>query len=266
MARGDVICQRCGVVAPRTGAMQKYCRECSVIADRERKARWAEKHPKPGTYNPTARSQREGERRQRGERLSAGARRSIGWTSEDDSQEWLVRVAMPFSYALSKNHLFTMSVVGHVFLREEARAARDELCLRLRTMLARAGRVLVPGKVWLDILVQKPNHKGDAVNVVDLVCDAVKDATGVDDRWFSIRCLDWEIVKDTPMLYVGVYQSVTEPHQACAICGRILPLTSFRKGRRECAECCAGLGLRKRRQDRGLPGVQVEVVALEVQT
>ncbi len=99
-------------------------------------------------------------------------------------------------------------------------------------------------KVWLDILVQKPNHKGDAVNVVDLICDAVKEAVGVDDRWFSIRRLDWEIVKENPRLFVGIGQDSDVDSQVCSYCGQIKPFEEFGQRKRsrlgigrECREC-----------------------------
>ena len=104
---------------------------------------------------------------------------------------------------------------------------------------------IVHNKVWIDILVQKPNHKGDAVNVVDLVCDAVKDAIDrVDDRWFCIRRLDWQIVKGDPRLFVGVGQDSDEDCQVCSYCGQIKPLPEFNAARnqplgvgRECKAC-----------------------------
>jgi len=103
-----------------------------------------------------------------------------------------------------------------------------------------AGRA-VAGRLWLDIFVQKPNHRGDAVNVVDLVCDAVEDATGVDDRWFSVRRLDWEVKKSDPLLYVVIGQETSEEQRICALCGRELPTTMFgphgKSVGRECRNC-----------------------------
>jgi hypothetical protein len=85
------------------------------------------------------------------------------------------------------------------------------------------------------------------VNVVDLVCDAVKDATGLDDRWYSIRCVDWQIVKVDPMLFVGLGQEDVGDAQACSTCGRLLGFDAFGKKsgtpngiERVCRECRAG--------------------------
>lgn len=99
-------------------------------------------------------------------------------------------------------------------------------------------------RVWLDILVQKPNQRGDAVNFVDLICDAAKSAIGIDDRWFSIRRLDWQIVKDDPKIYIGIGQEDVPAVQACSSCGRLLPFSEFHKNTRlqngvsrNCKEC-----------------------------
>ena len=76
------------------------------------------------------------------------------------------------------------------------------------------------------------------------MCDAIKKAIKIDDRWFCIRRLDWEIIKTNPKLYVGVGQTSNEDVRICSYCGRILPLDRFIKDnknrlgvRRECNEC-----------------------------
>ncbi len=86
--------------------------------------------------------------------------------------------------------------------------------------------------------------RGDAVNVVDLVCDAVKDAIGLDDRWFSIKRLDWEIAKVNPQLIVGLAQPDQFDAQACSHCGRVRPFGDFHKHKgnkngigRVCSDC-----------------------------
>jgi len=151
---------------------------------------------------------------------------------------WTAEVSVPFSYAASKNHIWTMAGT-HVYSRKESVSFRDDLAAALRKAVN--GRA-VPGWLWLDIFVQKPDHKGDAVNVVDLVCDAAKDATGVDDRWYSILRLDWEIRKTDPMLWVRVGQESSEPMRVCALCGEPRTFDVFMgAGRthmgRECRDC-----------------------------
>lgn len=99
-------------------------------------------------------------------------------------------------------------------------------------------------KVWLSFFVQKPDHKSDAVNVVDTFCDAIKNIVGVDDRWFSLDIVDWEIKKHDPQVFVRIGQADCFDARACSYCGGIFPLDSFHKSKgnrlgrgRECREC-----------------------------
>lgn len=238
-------CLNCGAECRRRGPVQKYCEACSEQKDLLRKRLWARTHPR--SVEQKAR-QAEHSQRRAGEDRRAGAianehgRQSIFWNAANPDLVWSLRVAVPFSYAASKNHLFALRRQGHVALRRESRAMRTEITLRLRQALV--GRRIAHNKVWLDILVQKPNHRGDAINVVDLVCDAVKDAIPVDDRWFCIRRLDWEIVKANPQLFIGLGQDSVEDCQICSYCGQIKPLLAFNKAKhcplgvgRQCKDC-----------------------------
>lgn len=241
-----LICKDCGAEVTRRGQMQKYCEACSLKRDLERKRIWARSHP------PTVEQKK---------RNALAGRRQKEWSRDAGSIEnskhrlgldsyavripellWCVRVAVPFTYAASKNHIYALCVNGHVALRRESRAKRAEIAIALRTALA--GRRVAHGKLWIDILVQKPNHRGDAVNVVDLVCDAIKDAVPVDDRWFCLRFLDWQIVKEQPQLIVGIGQESDRDYQVCSYCGQIKELKSFNRNKdqplgvgRECREC-----------------------------
>ena len=240
-------CSDCGAVVPRKSPTQKYCGSCSEKRDLERKRSWSRTNPE----SPTQTRRRAGQQRRRmelsrqaGAQASTDAASGIAWYEpEGPDLLWMARVAVPFTYAASKNHIYTMRGNGHVALRRESRQIRQAIALSLRQALH--CMPIVHNKVWIDILVQKPNHKGDAVNVVDLVCDAVKDAIDrVDDRWFCLRRLDWEIVKDNPRLFIGVGQDSDEDCQVCSYCGQIKPLTAFNRSTdlrlgvgRECREC-----------------------------
>lgn len=242
----EIVCQSCGKPAPRAGRAQKYCSECSRRKAVERKTRWSN-----GTG---ARRYVEGRSAiaERGAEISSRAASSLlGWPMTV-KLAWAARVAVPFDWAASKNHTFTIRKEGHVELRAEARAFRQMLGLSLKRALA--GTKVVQNKVWLDILIQKPNQRGDAANFVDLICDAVKDVIGVDDRWYSIRFLDWQIVKTAPQIIVGVGQEDVRDAQACSSCGRILGLDQFHKNKalkagvgRNCLDCSSART--KRRAD-----------------
>ncbi len=245
---GLLICADCGRAVEKKSPTQRYCPECSVRRDRERKRVWARRHGKrPTREELKARREDQKERViEAGKMLNKSEDRGIAWMGDPPPElRWSVRVAVPFSYAASKNAIWSMaSGGGHVYMRKRARAYRDALVWEIKQALAKNGIKVYEGKLWIDILVQKPDHRGDAVNVVDMVCDAVKEAVGIDDRWFSIRRLDWGISKNSPALYVGIGQEVDRHHRVCSHCGRILPLEAFGKrshdrlGRaRVCLEC-----------------------------
>lgn len=233
-------CEDCGEMTLRTGSVQQYCFGCSQKHDLLRKRLWAREHPVD--HNPeTARLRRE-KSKEAGAAANRSAARGIAWNQAEPDLLWNLRVAVPFTYAASKNHIYTMTRNGHVALRRESRQIRQSITSHLKSGI-HCIRV-AHNKVWIDILVQKPDHKGDAVNVVDLVCDAVKAAVGVDDRWFSIRRLDWEIVKENPRLFVGIGQDTDVDCTICSYCGQIKPFSQFNQNKRnplgigrECRDC-----------------------------
>lgn len=237
-----IICADCGAQAARRGNTQRYCPSCSGRRDTDRKAKWAVAHgSKP--YDP------EKARRQESAVVAAGAERSTAnaasftWPADTDPDlHSIIRVAIPFDYAGSKNGTWRTGRGGHVYAKAEGRLVRNSLALMLKN--AARGHRWYAGKVWIDIFVEKPNHRGDATNFVDMICDAVKDAIGVDDRWYALRRLDWAIVKKDPRIIVGVGQEISEDHQVCSHCGRQLPLAEFGRNRnaangrsRRCIDC-----------------------------
>lgn len=224
-----------------------------------RESLWAMAHPlqvQPRQRNKEHASRRKSAVSEAGAEASDLARRGVAWRDPGNPDlRWLVRIAVPFSYAVSKNHIYTMKRSGHVALRRESAAKRREIALAVRSALAE--RRVAHNKLWIDVLVQKPDHRGDAVNVVDLICDAVQDATGLDDRWYCIRQLDWEIAKKEPMLFIGLGQASSDDCQVCSHCGRVQLLEAFPKrasrrlGRdRVCRRCgAAGRALARRRRE-----------------
>lgn len=215
-------CARCGSEILKVCFQQRYCEPCSEIKDLERK-RLNENQRK--RFN----KQRD-KARDTGKVISSQEARTLADYRVAPELAWQVRVCVPFSWSASKNAIYALRRSGHVSLRKEARKYRDDLIMVLRSALR--GRTIVQNKLWLDIHVEKTNHKGDAVNLVDTICDAVKEATGLDDRWFSIRHLDWSINKDDPQVIIAVGQEDVPPSQVCSYCGRILELACFPKNRR----------------------------------
>ena len=241
----SIQCEVCGESVVKGGPNQRYCPRCSQEKRRETSRLWARNHPKE--YDPSA-TKAKHERRTAALR-EAGAARSepaslTSWIVDDEPLlGWCARIAVPFDYSMSKNAIWRNNGAGHVLLRRESNAASDLLASAF-TKIAAACPV-VQNKVWLDIMVEKPNHRGDAVNVVDFVADAVKVGLGIDDRWFCIRRLDWRVVKINPRLIIGVGQEIDAvDSQVCSYCGRIIPLVELPRnnstptGRgRTCREC-----------------------------
>lgn len=159
---------------------------------------------------------------------------------------WCIKFKFPFDKAVSKNAIWSIGGEGgHLYRRKRANQYQEALALRTRAAIA--GRRVYINKIWIDLFVQKPSHKSDAVNVLDTVCDALKIGLGVDDRWFCIKQLDWEITKKDPHIFISIYQKDTFDARPCSHCGRIFPMESFTKsshglgGRgRSCFECRTG--------------------------
>lgn len=236
---GTLACERCGNETPRCNAMQRYCPECSVIADVERKNEWRRKNgrkPLP-EHTKAVRGRRQARLRAVGEERSVAS--SIFGPGVPELA-WECRISVPFDTAFSKNHIYTGKPQGHVALREETRTARAGVTWELKAALRRGGHVIRENRLWIWIHVQKPNHRGDAINVLDVVCDAIKDAVPIDDRWFSVRQLDWEIVKRKPRIFIGVGQEDVVDVRPCSYCGQLRPLDDFLGTRRECIGCREG--------------------------
>ena len=107
---------------------------------------------------------------------------------------WVAIIAIPFTLDSSKNRRWSNTGRGHVFLTKCVRQFEANLVANLRQSLRDIP--VKHAKTWVSIFVQKPNHKSDAINTVDTICDAIKKAIGVDDRWFCIERVDWEIKKE----------------------------------------------------------------------
>lgn len=252
-------CAGCGVTVSRTSAGQRYCSPCGDVASLKRKGEWARKRS-PQAQDPRVNAARTLRRKELGALASSKSAEAIGWDATAPLElAWSLRVSVPFSYGFSKNHVYSMTKHGHVFLAKRGKELRDGLVAALKAG-ARNQRVF-QHKLWVDVLVQKPNHRGDAVNVLDMVCDAIKRAIPLDDRWYSVRRLDWQIVKSNPRLFVGISQEeVEEDHRVCSICGLVGPVSSFGKSsvkhkRRECPGCRSAVrrNMHPRRPGRASP-------------
>jgi hypothetical protein len=250
--KGLVICQVCGKEAKRTGPVQKYCPKCSTMKDKERKNKWSKNNPVSNEKSREIAKTCDTKRKSLGIEKSALSKLGVAWIAdgtEVDNLFQLLRVKMPFTYNFSKNAIWSLGAKkGHIYARKESNAVRS----RLTELIKSQNITWYEGKVWIDIMVEKPDMRGDAINVIDLVCDAIKDAIGVDDRWYCIRRLDWQVIKKEPQIIIGVGQSVREHHRVCSTCGDMLPLTQFGKNScnlhgksRDCIACSRILSSKK---------------------
>lgn len=163
-----------------------------------------------------------------GEALSENNRGQFGRIHEPDLI-WRVWVAMPFDHSFSKNQMYARTGSGAVYIRENSRNTRFVLKSLIKKSVLDAKVKVAHNKVWITIFVEKRDWRGDAVNTVDLVCDAIKDAIGVDDKMFSIQQVDWAVVKRNPRILIGIGQESAEDVKVCPACGTLRPLHEFRK-------------------------------------
>lgn len=238
-------CARCGERTPRRGKNSRYCPACAEIQSRERGRKWASEHPLTNEQQAQRLIRVKARTAVLVERgIHREQRRSITWMADDPpSLQWSVRVAFPFTMAFSKNHVWSMKRGANtMFLFQETKDARAALIERLEEALG--DQPVFRNRLWVDLLVRKPDHRSDAVNFIDQICDAIKEAVKLDDTWFSIRRLDWEISKSDPVFYIGFGQEEPWDLYACSYCGRLLLPESFTKNRstksglsRTCLDC-----------------------------
>ncbi len=113
-----------------------------------------------------------------------------------------LQVTMPWSRSWSKNRMWRINQYGRVYLTNDALQLRDQLAMLLRAQLQ--GRRVAKEKVYVYVFVRRADLRMDPANADDLVLDAVKQAIGVDDRWFA-HSNDWEIDRERePLLTVTV--------------------------------------------------------------
>lgn len=148
---------------------------------------------------------------------------------------WRVAVEVPFDGGYSKNRIAVIrrkKRTGKRFVGKSdgSRARQTSLATLVRAAINREGIVVAKDRLALTIEVRKTDHRADAVNVLDIVCDAVRDATGLDDRWFEVASLRWTIATDRPTLRVVIEQDANPPLRPCVQCLRYSLPADFANG------------------------------------
>lgn len=105
-------------------------------------------------------------------------------------------VSIPFTWEWSKNKMWKPKRLGGFYLNPKTKHLIDLLVYKVRSEKNLNKALFAKNKkVYLSIYAEMENHRGDALNLVDTICDALKQGIGTDDRWFAIKSLDWEIKK-----------------------------------------------------------------------
>lgn len=228
------ICRLCEKPFVAMWARQIYCAPCQEVRKSTLRLQGIKRtdEAKTAAYQAVAIS-------------SSKQKKVLAGAFEPPSCAWQVSFKVPFTNSASKNRRWAQMAGGRgVFIPADVLNYTSLICAETRSALR--DQKVYENKVWLSFFVQKPDHKSDAVNIVDTFCDAIKTVIGVDDRWFSIATLDWEIKKHEPCVFVRIGQEDCFDARACSHCGEILPIEHFhsnkgdRLGRgRECRECKA---------------------------
>ena len=149
-----------------------------------------------------------------------------------------IKINLPYSNLLSKNRIISVgrgrSSFGksRVWVNNDVEDMRQIITLMIKKLITTQW---YQSKVYLTIIVGKPHHRGDAVNVIDNLCDCVKHAIGIDDKWFSIAKLDW-FVTNKPYVYLEIQQPITEDCIICSGCKSITPFSEM-KTKNLCKKC-----------------------------
>ena len=120
-----------------------------------------------------------------------------------------ITFSIPWNKALLKNNTFGINRRGMgwgaIYRKRDTVLAQEDIILRCKSLITRGG--FFKNKISVKIVAYKANHKaGDAVNLVDRFCDAIKYGIGVDDRFFELQVL-WEIDKEHPRIYCEITQN-----------------------------------------------------------
>lgn len=225
-------CMLCDKPFVALWARQQYCAPCQDVRQSTLRHQGARKTQasKTAAYLAVADS-------------SSKLKTALPGAFERPDYDWTVSFMVPFTNSASKNRRWSQMAGGRgIFIPVDVLNYTQLISQETRKALQ--GRQIFENKVWLSFFVQKPDHKSDAVNVVDTFCDAIKTVIGVDDRWYSIDVLDWEIKKREPHVYVRIGQADCFDARPCSYCGEIYPLDHFHKSKgnrlgygRECREC-----------------------------
>ena len=112
------------------------------------------------------------------------------------------KITIPYNIALSKNAMHGLGG-GKLYLNPETKAEMDAIAYLIRPPFY--GYTFTDAKIYVRIMVYRPDMRGDAQNFVDAICDGIKVGIGRDDNVFAVS-VDWELDPDNPRIEIEVEQ------------------------------------------------------------
>lgn len=158
-----------------------------------------------------------------------------------------VRVTLPFDWKWSKNNMWIARGYRHARrLSPEAEHRRALLARAIQAAITESGARPVEAPVFFRIDLVLPDHRGDAINCLDLVADGIENGLGIDDRWYALDGIYWRVREqdEQARMVVQVTQEWYEPWIRCRSCGIPKPRDQFAVSRRsasgrrtKCEQC-----------------------------
>lgn len=132
-----------------------------------------------------------------------------------------VTIEIPYQYLLSKNGFHKISN-NRKYVPKEAKQAKQAVVDALKA----AEETWFFGYTTVNIHVVKHNKTLDAHNVVGVLCDAIQEATGINDSWYEVH-VTWEFNPPNAGITVTVTQEHIEHLQICGSCCQYMTLDRF---------------------------------------
>lgn len=125
-----------------------------------------------------------------------------------DGLHHMFSFTVPVRSEISKNARYTVAGRGArrwIANKTSYKKAVGEVQGLCEIAMHEAGYSRLPKtKIWVLWTVFKPDNRSDSANTVDGVLDGVKEAVGVDDRWFA-HGTDWKIDRENPRMEIEIY-------------------------------------------------------------
>ena len=155
---------------------------------------------------------------------------NIIWQIENPLPDfnYIVTFCIPYDINLSKNvaHRFGRR---RVFKNSSTAKLQEDIGWHIKQK--GIDKNLIQSKLFIDLLVEKPTMRGDAINFIDTIADAIKSVIDFDDNWFCIGRVDWKINKNNPKIWITLKQDNLHQTKVCETCGRILILNNYTKNK-----------------------------------